>query len=575
MSIYSALYRPNLKILVAWRVVNALLLHTFFQADEFWQSLEPAHLKAFGYGQLTWEWKLGIRGYLFPLIFEICYRFVNVISKLLTMIDVDPVLVEKYEYIGVLVIPKIVMGILAAIGEYHMIMLVRKICVLSMCDHKNEDRPNEEKTGDNLTVLQQVTVIAHIISMANFFNWFAMTRTFVNSFEMILTSIALCHWDWTGGEFIESSEFSRALFWAMMTCFIRVSNGLIWLILGGFMFLSIFKKRQWSKIEVLFKKIVFVFLLVGVINVAIDYYFYGEIFFPVFRFLKFNFTSPLAKFYGVAPWHFYLFQGIPIITSSALIPFLYGMHHSLSSRPDSSIMYAPFVQFKFVVLLNIIVYSSLAHKEFRFIYPLQPFFLVIATFGYRRIRYILSDHKKVVALISSGVSIIVFVSAVIVGYYHESGVIEVVQYIHNQPDISSVGFIMPCHSTPWQSHIHRDDIQNMWSISCEPPLHLLDDPNANERLPFYMDESDYLYDNIPKFINEHIVTTKSKVDMLHNTWVHEWPEYLVVFGHMDDAFMHSHLKGTSYREDVRFFNTFGHWDSRRNGDVIVYRKDVI
>ncbi|GMM54748.1 putative glycosylphosphatidylinositol-alpha 1,2 mannosyltransferase [Maudiozyma humilis] len=575
MTMLSALYKPNFTILVVWRVINSLLLHTYFQADEFWQSLEPAHLKAFGYGQLTWEWKLGIRGYLFPFLFELCYRFVGLISKVLTNFNVDPVLVEKYEYIGVLLAPKILMSILSAIGEYHMIILVRKICVLSMCHHKDEDESKNEGDNDNLTVMQQVTVIAHILSMANFFNWFAMTRTFVNSFEMILTSIALCHWDWTGGEFIEGAEFSRALFWAMITCFTRISNGLIWGILGGFMLLSIFKKRQYSKFSILFKKIISTFLLVGALNLVIDYYFYGEILFPIFRFLKFNFTSPLAKFYGVAPWHFYIFQGIPIVTSSALIPFIYGMRHSLSSKPDSQIMYAPFVQFKFVVLLNIIIFSSLAHKEFRFIYPLQPFFLVIATFGYRRIRYILSNYKRSVNFISCVVLGSVFAFAVLVGYYHESGVISVMEYIRNKPEVTSVGFIMPCHSTPWQSHFHRSDIPDMWSITCEPPLHLLDDDEANEKLPYYMDESDYLYDDIPKFIAEHMVTDKSQANLTNDKWAHEWPEYLIVFGHMDDVFMRERLENTQYQEEMRFFNTIGHWDSRRNGDVIVYHRDLL
>lgn len=40
------------------RILPALILpQTAFQPDEFWQSLEPAHVLAFGYGHLTWEWK--------------------------------------------------------------------------------------------------------------------------------------------------------------------------------------------------------------------------------------------------------------------------------------------------------------------------------------------------------------------------------------------------------------------------------------------------------------------------------------------------------------------------------------
>ncbi|SMN19221.1 similar to Saccharomyces cerevisiae YGL142C GPI10 Integral membrane protein involved in glycosylphosphatidylinositol (GPI) anchor synthesis [Maudiozyma saulgeensis] len=575
MSVLDILRRPNFLVLVIWRVINALSVNTFFQADEFWQSLEPAHVKAFGYGELTWEWKLGIRGYVFPFLFELCYRLIKCITWTLGYLNVDFNNQNKFEYSCTILFPKLLMAILGAIGEYHMVILVRKLYVLSMDDHKAEDKETEEKgSSDYHCTLQQATLIANVMSMTNFFNWFVMTRTFINSFETILTSIALCHWDWTGGAFIHTSEFSLALFWGIMASFVRVSNSIIWLILGGFLMLSIIKKREYSRLFFLFKKVAVIFSIVLVLNILIDYYFYGEFVFPIFRFLKFNFTSPLSKFYGTAPWNFYLFQGVPIMMGANLIPFIYGMRHSLSSRTTSNIMYAPFVQMKFVVLLNVIVYSTLAHKEFRFIYPLQPFMLVIATFGYQRIRIILVRWVKLVKCISTIAVIFTIIAAFIISNYHESGVISVVKYLHEIPKVDSVGFVMPCHSTPWQSYLHRDDIKDLWAITCSPPIYLLDDPRADEKLKSYMDESDYLYDDIPKFIKEHMVNQEvaNKVKRMDDS--HEWPEYVVIFQHMDEIFMHEYLKDSSYQEIKRFFNSLGHWDSRRSGDVIVYHRET-
>lgn len=48
-----------------WRLLAPLLIRslqlalpqTFFQPDEFYQALEPAHWLVFGYGHLTWEWR--------------------------------------------------------------------------------------------------------------------------------------------------------------------------------------------------------------------------------------------------------------------------------------------------------------------------------------------------------------------------------------------------------------------------------------------------------------------------------------------------------------------------------------
>ena len=45
-------------------------------------------------------------------------------------------------------------------------------------------------------------------------------------------------------------------------------------------------------------------------------------------------------------------------------------------------------------------------------------------------------------------------------------------------ELKSVAFLMPCHSTPWQSHLHRQALETpqgsgeggtAWFITCEPP----------------------------------------------------------------------------------------------------------
>ena len=52
------------------RVAIALSTRTFFQPDEYFQSLEPAHFLVFGYGDLTWEWtsKPPIRSIIYPAL---------------------------------------------------------------------------------------------------------------------------------------------------------------------------------------------------------------------------------------------------------------------------------------------------------------------------------------------------------------------------------------------------------------------------------------------------------------------------------------------------------------------------
>lgn len=52
------------------RILIALSTRTFFQPDEYFQSIEPAHHAVFGYGHLTWEWLVPrpIRSIAYPAL---------------------------------------------------------------------------------------------------------------------------------------------------------------------------------------------------------------------------------------------------------------------------------------------------------------------------------------------------------------------------------------------------------------------------------------------------------------------------------------------------------------------------
>lgn len=74
-------FKPLILALV-YRSLFLLFPQTYFQPDEFWQSLEPAHYHVFGYGYLTWEWKDlpdggRLRGWLWPSCFVGVYRLLQ------------------------------------------------------------------------------------------------------------------------------------------------------------------------------------------------------------------------------------------------------------------------------------------------------------------------------------------------------------------------------------------------------------------------------------------------------------------------------------------------------------------
>lgn len=62
------------------RPLIAVFTQTFFQPDEFYQALEPAHHAVFGYGHLTWEWLSTppIRSIAYPGLFIPIYWILKI-----------------------------------------------------------------------------------------------------------------------------------------------------------------------------------------------------------------------------------------------------------------------------------------------------------------------------------------------------------------------------------------------------------------------------------------------------------------------------------------------------------------
>ena len=133
----------------------------------------------------------------------------------------------------------------------------------------------------------------------------------------------------------------------------------------------------------------------------------------------------------------------------------------------------------------------------------------------------------------------------------------------------TVGFLMPCHSTPWRSHLVYPHI-NAWALTCEPPLHL----SIAER-ESYLDEADVFYNDPDLWLNANMKTRKDfEMELLPDHAAEAatrraWPEYVVFFEQLEPTIQN--VLGTSqYRECWRGFNTHWHDDWRRKGDIIVW-----
>jgi phosphatidylinositol glycan class B len=59
---------------LALRIGLAEKITTVFQPDEIFQSLEPAHRLAYGYGVITWEWIVSMRSWVVPFFLSVIMR---------------------------------------------------------------------------------------------------------------------------------------------------------------------------------------------------------------------------------------------------------------------------------------------------------------------------------------------------------------------------------------------------------------------------------------------------------------------------------------------------------------------
>ena len=115
---------------LAFRSLSLLLPQTYFQPDEYWQSLEVAHEHVFGYGFLTWEWRDlpeggRLRGWIWPGVFVIIYRFLQV-----TGLDQTRLIVRRLLDVGAdvkVLMPRMVGVVVAAVTDWATYRLSSKL----------------------------------------------------------------------------------------------------------------------------------------------------------------------------------------------------------------------------------------------------------------------------------------------------------------------------------------------------------------------------------------------------------------------------------------------------------------
>ncbi|ETN38706.1 uncharacterized protein HMPREF1541_06743 [Cyphellophora europaea CBS 101466] len=642
-----------LLFLIGSRLLNALIIQTFFQPDEYFQALEPAWALAFGSeagAWITWEWKKHLRSAIHPAIFATCYKAAEYLANALA-------LQAPFRAQLLLATPKVAQAVIAALGDYYTWRLSEAI----------------------YGVRSLAPAAALVLTVASPWQWFCSTRTFSNSLETTLTIIALYNWPWhwssdgstkdTGeadaqglrkrtavtlshGDVDETTRLRRALLFAALATILRPTNILIWFAMTiltclrgvrSHKLVNVPGTEHTALIEIagytllptktecktFLREAVLCGGVVLAISAVVDRLFYLSWTFPPWNFLYFNVAQSIAIFYGNNDWHYYLSQGYPLLLTTALPFALIGMYRSVL---DTS-AYRNLSQSSRNALSNLTIaslfvpamLSIISHKEVRFIYPLLPGLHILAAHPlsthFASAFDSLRPYSQTSQLLRRALLAILLAINLLISLYtatlHNVGLVTITEHLrttfetHYLPlpgpiaQNMTVGFLMPCHSTPWRSHLQYPPTSSSpgidaWALTCEPPLDL----NATAKAT-YLDEADQFYVDPTGWLKRHMsrnppvaklstggvanheaglfaghtakprrvfeIETKDEEELWRERRGRRpWPEYLVFFQQLEPQMKTVVGRRSGYRECERVWNSHWHDDWRRTGDVVVW-----
>lgn len=549
--------------LLAFRISNALLIQTSFVPDEYWQSLEVAHNMSFGYGYLTWEWRHGLRGYLYPFVFACLYKVLYIFG-----LDSRILLIK---------LPRILQGIFAACGDLYLFKLSWKLT---------------DRATAQWTLFCQLT---------SWFMFYCSTRTLTNSMETVLVTVALYYYPWPKSK---STSITKFLVFVSLSVLVRPTAAIIWLLMCSWHL-----QQSSNNIIKVLKQYFFISSVMLAFSCIIDRLFYGDWILVQYNFLEFNVLHGGGSYYGTHPWHWYITQGYPVIMSSHLLPFIMG-----AWKAKNKVLL-------FLILWTVFIYSFLSHKEFRFLMPILPVSMHYCGIYFQslcrkpRIKkkklrkksdslqtkscsssesLVSSDssitpitpqstatihvidgaideskevdgatcfpenqhspetsktinedpfekqqrkHKynlkraKYLVLILIGFNLI---PAMYFGVMHQRGTTVVMKYVYDESLDKEIDvmFLMPCHSTPYYSYLHQNI--SMRFLTCEPNLKDADD---------YRDEADIFYEDPEHWLKVEYKQQKQPL-----------PSHLIYFNtlQLDISLF---LSQSGYKQCGKFFHT--------------------
>ena len=332
--------------LLAYRLFNSLVVVTYFNPDEYWQGPEVAYGLVYGHGSgsVTWEWlpAARLRGFAHPMLYSALFWCLKAAG-----LDSRWAVKEG---------PRLLHGVLAALGDYFLYRLVR---------HRWGGRAAGWALAAQLT---------------SWFSFYCTVRTFSNSVEAVATTAALYYWAWPGngrgvvdGSKIHEQErredqderqasaaslASRvsprqwtaaawrrvSLCWVAVSLLVRPTGVVFWTHIGllHLYLLAVEARARFAapaggssgstwvgaaaseSAAFVGGEIVPAAVLYLAASLLIDRVGYGTWTFVALNFARFNLLGDGSAAYGAHPWYWYFVEGWPAVCGALLPVVLYG-----------------------------------------------------------------------------------------------------------------------------------------------------------------------------------------------------------------------------------------------------------
>ncbi|CAF1599369.1 unnamed protein product, partial [Didymodactylos carnosus] len=228
------------------------------------------------------------------------------------------------------------------------------------------------------------------------------------------------------------------------------------------------------------------FISLNLFNFLLDSFMYEQFTYVPLNFFKINIlhSNSISSHYGINGLMWYLTNGLPMIFLYR-IPLLFVC---LFGKCKPNYIYR--MHLSIVCLFTISFYSLNIHKEFRFLTQLLPLLFILEAYGLDYCVTRKMNKQWMNELLIKGIYLS-FIFHLLIGIYFSCydrrGQIDVLHWLRkNVKSDSTVEFLMPCHSTPYYSYLHRQDV-NLKFLTCEPNLSLSNKNNS------YIDEADQFY----------------------------------------------------------------------------------